>query len=522
MNLNPLTWFTPKAEGETYTLGDDAVLQAFYGALANVSAAGVRVTQDSALRSMAVLACLVVRSETFASLPVNVLRRDGEAKVSDDDHPAYRLLAIAPNDLMTAKEFWRWKQLTEDVRGNAYARIVWRGTKPREIWPLYGPSPTLHIDSTTGRATYKYTGDDFTPADVYPLDSIVHFKGPVLTTPTRARSLIDLASESIGVNIASEQFFARLLGNGSHFPGYLETDRDLSPEDVQALKDQLSGFSGVLQAGVIRIFDRGLKYKQNPMSLKDAELSEQMRWQLQGICSIFRVPMAMVQDLTHGTYTNSEQQDLWLAKHTITPICTNTEAVLRQRLFGYQPNYFVKFNLDGLLRGDYKTRAEGDATLVRAGIINRNTARGHYDLNPEPGLDTYLAELNLGVVSEDGTITGPDTGAATEPPEATVDRQGEPPAADGANTHTDEPQPPAAVLLEPFTRDAADSIRRRYRRDQEHGVPMHATIDFAVKRLAPLAEAHAAAGLEFSPEKFVAWVLSGDTFDTIDGTRSET
>ena len=516
MNLNPVSWFRGTKAEQAYTLGDDRVLQAFFGALSATSSSGVIVTQESALRSLAVLACLIVRSETFAALPLAVLRREGEAKVRDDSHPAYRLLGLAPNEMMTAREFWRWKQLTEDISGNAYARIVWRGTTPREIWPLVGPAPTLHVDRRTGEAAWRYTGDDLTPAGVYPMQDILHFKGPVLTSPFKARSLIDLASESIGINIASEQFFGRLLGNGSHFPGYLETDRDLQPEDIRALRDQLSGYSGVLQAGTIRIFDRGLKYRQNQMSLKDAELTEQMRWQLQSICSIFRVPMAMVQDLTHGTYTNSEQQDLWLAKHTITPICVSTEAVIRQRLFRDQPDYFVRFNLDGLLRGDYKTRAEGDATLVRAGIISRNTARSHYDLDPVPGLDAYLVELNLGRVGEDGSIVGPDSGrtsatsAAGTSSSGPADAGGSPPAS----------SVPPAVVLEPLVSDAIEATRRRVERDRQRGVPLEETVAFVSQRLAPLARAHAAAGLPFSAQDIVARACgkTGDRLATMEET----
>jgi len=492
VRLNPLHWFTsPKDEAGDVSLSDDAVLQAFYGALSAASASGVIVTEESALRSVAVLACLIVRAETFSALPVEVIRRDGEAQVRDHDAVAYRLLAVAPNDAMTAKEFWRWKQLQEDIHGNAFVRVVWRGTEARELWPLYGPQPTMHVDRRSGRVIWQYAGDDFTQPGPYQLRDLLHFKGPVLRSPLEARSLVRLAGETIGVNIASEQFFARLLGNGSHFPGYLETDATLAKEDVDALRDQLSGFSGVLQAGVIRIFDRGLKYKQNQMTLKDAELTEQMRWQLQGICSVFRVPMAMVQDLTRGTYANSEQQDLWLAKHTMAPLCVNSEAVVRQRLFAEHPEYSVKWNLDGLLRGDYKTRTEGDATLVRAGILSRNEARGHYDLDPAPGLDRYLAELNLGVVSDDGTVTGPDQGAPAD----------------------------VAAVLEPVLRDAVAATRRRWESDQRKGRPIEETIAFAATKLGPIAEAYGRAGVAFFPELFATRALAGDAPTTIERGR---
>lgn len=513
MKLNPLTWFAPKDAASEWTLSDDAVLQAFYGALTVVSASGIRVTQETALRSVAVLACLIVRAETFSSLPFTVLRRDGKNMNADESDPVYQLLAVSPNPLMTSKEFWRWKQLAEDIAGNAWARVVWRAGKPAEIWPLYGPRPQLYIDPRTKNVTWQYTGDDFTPGETYPVQDLLHFKGPVLTSPWEGRSLIDLASETIGVSVGSEQFFARLLGNGSHFPGYLETDSTLDQDDIDALKQQLSGFSGVMQAGVIRVFDRGLKYRQNPMSLRDAQLTEQMRWQLQMIASIFRMPLAMVQDLSTGTYANSEQQDLWLGKHTMTPICVDTEAVLRMRLFSRPPLGRVgRFNLDGLLRGDYKTRTEGDATLVRAGIIHRNEARSHYDLNPAAGLDKYLSELNLGVVSDDGTVTGPDTGTARtdgEPP------TGAPPA-QGPNPQ----EPAAATVLGPLVQDAVDHSRVRWERDRAKGVPVEETIAFVAERLAPLVDAHDRAGLSFSVADVLARA-TGDAAAIIDGTPKE-
>ena len=492
MQLNPLLWFTKEVKEvqneATYTLKDDAVLQAFYGALALVTSSGIRITQESSFRSVAVLACLIVRAETFSALPVRILR-DAGAGVEQEDrtHAAYRLLTIAPNELMTAGEFWRWKQIHEDVTGNAYARIErTRSGALAQIWPLYGPRPDLNIAG--GQAFYRYQGDDLTPRGDYLAGDILHWKGPVLRTPFEGASLIDLASEAIGVSLGSEQFFARLLGNGAHFPGYLEKEEALSDQDMEALTQQLAGHSGLLATGRLRIFDRGLKYKQNPMSMRDAQLTEQERLQLQKICSIFRMPLAMVQDLTHGTYTNSEQQDLWLAKHTITPICVDTERVCRHRLFYREPTVRAKWNLDGLLRGDYKTRSEGDAILTRGGILLRNEARSHYDLNPIPGLDRPLAELNMGVVSEDGTITSSDRGQGAAP---------------------------TAALLAPLLADARDDIRCRYADDEQNGRSREDSIIGSVAKLAPITQAFALAGEHFDALGFVLASLPGDTRSTL-------
>jgi HK97 family phage portal protein len=491
-------------EAESYSLSDDSVLQAFFGALSMLTSSGVRVTQENAFRCVAVLACLIVRAETFSALPVHVLRDAGEkGKIRADDTAACRLLAIAPNDFMTARELWRWKQLREDATGNAYVRIEWgpSGYEPAALYPLYGAKPSLVIDRRTRRAAYQYTGDDLTPSDAYAPRDILHFKGPVLRTPLEGASLIDLASEAIGVAIGSEQFFARLLGNGTHFPGYLETERDLTLEDLKAITEQFAGYGGLLQAGKLRVFDRGLHYKQNTMSLKDAQLIEQERWQLQQICSVFRVPMAAVQDLTNGTYSNTEQQDLALGKHTVAPICVNTEAVCRARLFAATPDHEAKWNLDGLLRGDYETRATGDSTLLGAGVIDRNEARSDYDLNPRKGLDKPLIQLGYGTVEEDGSVTNPNADDAAA---ATLGALLRPAPSHNANA--------AEAVLEPLSDDAFDALRRRAAADRSHGRGSAETIAFARRKLEPLAAAHAAAGLPFDTSLFIAAALavSGD------------
>lgn len=353
-----------------------------------------------------------------------------------------------------------------------------------EITPLFGEPPRLVIDKKRRTVLYDYDGDDLTPRGVFPARDILHFKSSVLRSPLVGRSVISLISESIGVSIGSEQFFARLLGNGSHFPGYLETDHKLTRADFDALREQMSGYSGILNAGETRIFDRGLKYRQNQQTMRDAQLIEQLRWQLQQICAVTRVPMALVQDLTNGTYANSEQQDLALGKHCIRPICVSTEGVIHHKLFAEAPELTVKFNLDGLLRGDYKTRSEGDAALVRAGIKTRNEARAHDDQNPIDGLDIPLAELNLGAVSPDGTITGPTSPAA-------------------------EDTTAVQAALTPLIEDAARCIRRRAAADKERGRDEETTRAYALEKLQALEEAHAIAGIDFDADLFLTGVIHG-------------
>ena len=111
---------------------------------------------------------------------------------------------------------------------------------------------------------------------------------------------------------------------------------------------------------------------------------------------MFRVPPPLVQDWSRSTYTNSESADLWFAKHTITPIAVNTERVL-DRVFSNsnELDHYVKFELDGLLRGDYKSRAEGYKMLIESRVMNPNEARKLEDLNPYEGGDDFYVPLNM-------------------------------------------------------------------------------------------------------------------------------
>lgn len=462
MELNPLAALRNRREKRDAM--DNLAQAFFYGG--NVSSSGVRVTPETALASVAVAACIEVRAETFSALPLGVYRKEGRQRIPVTDHDVYRLLADRPNPLMTSGELLRWKQIREDLTGNAYLRIVWRGGRPVELWPLYNANP--EVKTSKGKIAYRYIGDELTAAGDYPATDILHFKGPFVKNPLEASSPIDLIKDSIGLSIATEQFFGRFLNNGTHFPTYLETDAPLSEADVKAIANSLKATAGVFGAGSTRIFDRGLKVKQNQMSLRDADLSTQMRWYLEQICRIYRVPLPLVQDWTHGTYTNSEQAGLWFAQHTIAPIAVDTERTVRKLFMDGEENHYVKFNVDAILRGDYATRTAGYNTLISAGVLSRNEARAFEDLDPYDGGDEYLVPLNMQVLGTDTNTADPEPTNANEPRD----------------------------LLQPLLDDALERIRIRAKQDAERGRDQDTTRDWANDHvLPPLRAAYERAGV---------------------------
>lgn len=455
------------------------------------TASGVSVNSDSAVASVAVLACLIVRAESLMLCPVDVYQKDGRNRQEISTHPAARLLADAPNPFMSSEELWRWKQINEDLRGNAYIRIEWRNGKPINLWPMTNLKPELIIGKPLlgfeQKMVYRYVGDDFTPAGDYSADEIMHFKGPLLSTsPWEARSLVDVTAENIGLGIATEQFFARFLGNGTHFPNYLHTDEKLTESDIKALRTQLDKSAGLLPAGETRIFDRGLKIGQNQMSLKDADLSSHQRWILEQVCRTFRVPPQMVQDMSHGTYTNSEQADLWLAKYTVTPIVKNTEGVIRRKMFlpSERSTYYAKFNVNAMMRGDFASRTAGYSVLINCGVLNPNEARAFEDWTPYEGGDEFRQALNTAAAGQVGTQEPSVSNSALD-------------------------------ALAPLLGDAKERIGARHAQNMERGRPESESMDFAEMVLTPIVATAKALGVELDTHNVAESIIkhSGEAND---------
>jgi HK97 family phage portal protein len=478
VNLNPLTWGRRSQPQAAEVLDESSDLFRLF-ANAYATATGVSVTSDSAVASVAVLACILVRSELLMLCPVDVVQKDGRRRIEQPDHPVARLLSDEWNPLLGAEEAWRWKQQTEDLKGNTFARVEWKRGRPDAIWPWTNAQPPEVIAAVVkGEPTlvYRYQGDEFNKANDYPANEILHWKGPLVSkTPYMGRSLVDVTSENIGLGIASEQFFARFLGNGTHFPAYLQTDSKLGEKDIDALKKQLEDGSGLMPAGVLRIFDRGLKVMQNEMSLKDADLSSHQRWILEQVCRTWRVPLPMVQDLTHGTYTNSEQADLWLTKHTATPIVRSTEGVIRRRLFlpSERSTLRAKFNVNALMRGDFAARSAGYSVLISCGVLNPNEARAFEDWNPYEGGDEFRQQVNTAAV---GTAADPTNKAL-------------------------------ALLIG----DAKSRIEARHAQNVERGRDTADSVAFGTKVLEPIAQAAAELGVGLDGQAIAELIIKEAT-----------
>jgi hypothetical protein len=276
---------------------------------------------------------------------------------------------------------------------------------------------------------------------------------------------------------------------------------------------------------------------QNPMSLKDADLSQHQRWILEQVCRTFRVPLPMVQDLTHGTYTNSEQADLWLSKYTATPIAKNTEGVIRRKLFlpSERDTYYAKFNVNAMMRGDFAARTAGYSVLINSGVLAPNEARALEDWNPYEGGDEFRVPLSttpagdasqtertkyetLALLIRSG-FTAESAIAALGLPDIEYDNVQpvtvRPVGEDGVQlapadpnaTEAPAPTENAIAALAPLIGDAKERISARHKQNLERGRTEQDSLDFALLVLEPIVSAAKTLGVFLNAEEVAREII---------------
>ena len=378
---------------------DTAGMTAIFGTTSSKS--GAYVTEDSAMRLSAVYACVRILSESIASLPLKIYKYDssGSKKVAYD-HPLYRVLHDISNNEQSAFEFRETISAHLNLWGNAYIKKIMNNKgqiielvpiPPWKIMLLYDYSKPL------GFQKRFYVTEDTGGQKVYFEDEILHVKGLSLNGK-EGLSPIAYARESIGLGLAAEQFGSQYFGQGTNVGGALESPNALSDAAYERLKaDLLAKRQGLENSHSLIILEEGLKYSKTVIPPEDSQFIETRKFQLNEIARIFRVPPHMIADLDKATFSNIEHQGIQFVVHTLRPWLVRIEQAIFKQLLTpeEQRNYFVEFNVDGLLRGDFKTRQEGYAIARQNGWMSANDIRNLENLDPVEDGDVYLVNGNM-------------------------------------------------------------------------------------------------------------------------------
>lgn len=361
------------------------------------SDAGKSVTAQSAIQLSAVYACVRVIAETVASLPLGVYETDDTSSHKALDHPLYRLLHDEPNEEMTSF-VWREVMLTHLLLwGNSYSQIIRTGRNlVTGLYPLLPDHMVVDRDSK-GNLTYTYSTADGLDVKLRP-DEVLHIPG-LGFDGIMGYSPIALEKNAIGLGLASEEYGSKFFSNGARPSGVLTHPNTV--KNPQALRESWNrAYGGSSNANRVAILEEGMEFKTIAIPNNEAQFLETRKFQVDEICRIFRVPPHLIGDLEHATFSNIEHMSIDFAVHTIRPWLVRIEQAMNRSLFSDQEkgSFFTQFNMDGLMRGDYKSRMEGYAIARQNGWMNANDIRDLENMNPIPeeeGGNAFLVNGNM-------------------------------------------------------------------------------------------------------------------------------
>lgn len=396
-----------------------------YSFLFGRTTSGKPVNERTAMQTTAVYACVRILAEAVASLPLHVYEyQDDGGKKLVHDHPLYYLLHDEPNPEMTSFVFRETLMSHLLIWGNAYAQIIRDGAgRVLGLYPLLPDKMEVQRDDR-GNIYYVYSRN----SDENPMfkeygniklkaEDVLHipglgFDGLIGYSP------IAMAKNAVGMTLACEEYGASFFANGANPGGVLEHPGVL--KDPSKVRESWNSvYRGVSNAHKIAVLEEGMKYQQIGIPPEEAQFLETRKFQINEIARLYRIPPHMVGDLDKSSFSNIEQQSLEFVKYTLDPWVIRWEQSLQRSLLlpGEKGKYFIKLNVDGLLRGDYQSRMNGYAVGRQNGWFSANDIREMENMNPIPdeeGGNLYLVNGAMTKLADAGAFAGADNGQQKE------------------------------------------------------------------------------------------------------------
>ena len=413
----------------------DKAADAGYSFLFGRTTSGRPVNERTAMQTTAVYACVRILAEAVASLPLHVYEyQDDGGKKLVHDHPLYYLLHDEPNPEMTSFVFRETLMSHLLIWGNAYAQIIRDGAgRVLGLYPLLPDKMEVQRDDK-GNIYYVYSrnSDENPTFKEYgnikvKAEDVLHipglgFDGLIGYSP------IAMAKNAVGMTLACEEYGASFFANGANPGGVLEHPGVL--KDPSKVRESWNSvYRGVSNAHKIAVLEEGMKYQQIGIPPEEAQFLETRKFQINEIARLYRIPPHMVGDLDKSSFSNIEQQSLEFVKYTLDPWVIRWEQSLQRSLLlpGEKGKYFIKLNVDGLLRGDYQSRMNGYAVGRQNGWFSANDIREMENMNPIPdeeGGNLYLINGAMTKLADAGAFAKTDTGQQNTPAQENSGKRG--------------------------------------------------------------------------------------------------
>jgi len=358
-------------------------------------------------RLSVVYGCINLRASTVASLPIQLNRKLNRGHEPAKDHEYYDLITKRPNGFQTNYTFWHWVITQVDMFGNVYIQKIRNNAGTViEMFPLNPISVEVFM-SSDGMPYYKMniTGvDGVNYYKEFSYDQIIHIKG-YSRNGVYGLSLIDTFRTLYDGYLELENAGTAIAKNAAKPAGVVYYPGNMKEEELEKMKSGWkAGFTSG-NSGKTAFLPNTIKVETPTVGLtaQQAEYIQQKQFSAQRIAAdIFRVPLHMLGLTNAPTYSSIEQQAIEFVQYTITPLVTNIEQQIQKQLLDDAEDVYINFNVNGLLRGDIKTRMEWYRFGIEHGILTPNDVNEAEDtglfIPAEKGGDDYIRPLNFTVI----------------------------------------------------------------------------------------------------------------------------
>jgi HK97 family phage portal protein len=365
--------------------------QSIWGAgdvLETTTKAGTVINQRNSLAITTVYSCVRLISDTISTLPMDAFRRIDGNRVPFRPKPIW---VDAPDIETTSTRTEHYQQVLVSLLldGNAFIRII-RDTNGIIGLSVLDPMRvTINRDNPQRNIQYSIDGGE----SIVPRDEMIHITELKLPGQLRGVSRIEQVRESLGLSAALQEFSARFFGQGSITSGLIEFPGNLTEEQAKSLVDSYEqAHRGLRRSHRPGVLSGGAKFQKTGVDPNEAQMLESREFAVEEIARVFRVPLHMLQVAKPGamSYASVEQNAIQFVTYTLRPYIEKIEIAYSRML---PQGAFIKFNVDGLLRGDIQTRYAAFSTGLQSGFLSINDVRRLEDLRPAEGGDVYRVPL---------------------------------------------------------------------------------------------------------------------------------
>lgn len=356
------------------------------------------ISEETALSISAVYAAVDRISSTLAAIPFNIYQRlpDGNRRLARE-YDQFYLLHTRPHNLYTSFNFRKTLITSMLLHGNGYAMLMRDPVTTRPIgYKLIEPGRVQEIKEFEDDLYYFIEGFE-QPVPYYDMVHICTMS----MDGYKGKSPIRTHAEMLGAAKARNEYSASVMENGGFLSGILKTPGVLKPEQKEAIRASWQDrHGGASKAGKIAVLDAGVDFQQLAMSPTDVQLIEMMKFSVTDIARIYGIPPHMIADLERSTNNNIEQQSIEFVQYCLMPIAKQMEEAFDSKVLRInerqEGTYYVKLELNALLRGDLNARKEWYTQLLQFGVLSVNEVRRLEDYNTiGPDGDIHMVQANM-------------------------------------------------------------------------------------------------------------------------------